>query len=144
MVADIWAGICQDDIAGFVEATRMAITQMCGKVGTFSIDMVDNLGTTVEGTATAGMPPITSVEPGMPHMVVDAWNHNKVVCLVELLQSGLCRGAIKAEVSATVKDFRACSLLKGNVLPGHIKVPRLGGWNCRLMEISFLPLPPTR
>lgn len=112
-VADFWAGICQDDISGFVEATRTANTQMCGKVGTFSFDMVDNLGTTVEGTATVGMPPITSVEPGMPCMVVDAWNHNKLVCLVELPQSGFCRGAIKTEVSATVKDFRACSLLKG-------------------------------
>eukprot|EP00804_Cyclotella_cryptica_P003634 CCRYP_002218-RA/>CCRYP_002218-RA protein AED:0.69 eAED:0.69 QI:0/0/0/1/0/0.5/2/0/747 len=103
-VADFWSGIRQDDISGLVEETRTAITEMCGTVGTFSFEMISN----PSEAASAGMLPVTAVEPGTPRTVVDAWNHNKLVSLVELSVSGICGAAIGIDVTETVKDFRAC------------------------------------
>jgi hypothetical protein len=103
-VADFWSGIRRDDISGLVEETRTAITEMCGTVGTFSFEMI---GDPIEARS-AGTLPVTAVEPGMPRTVVDAWNHNKLVSLVELSVSGICGAAIGVDVTETMNDFRAC------------------------------------
>jgi len=124
VVADFWSGIRQEDITGLVQSTRTAITEMCGSVGTFSFELVDE----PSDAAGTGTTPVTSVEPGTPRTVVDAWNHNKLVGLVELRVSGICGAAIGEHGSESVKDFRACpvtSIGEGRCEIGNHQGPRV-------------------
>lgn len=74
---------------------------------TRTFEMVD---TETDAPAAAGKTPVTSVELGTPRTVVDAWNHDKLVSLVELNESKFCGAAIGTEVKSVARDFKACAL----------------------------------
>jgi hypothetical protein len=79
----------------------MAISELCGEVESFLFEVAQ---------ATAGTATVLSVEPGTPCTVVDAWNQNKLVTLVEMVEPVFCGAAIGTEVKANAHDFKACAL----------------------------------